>query len=251
MKSILIVVGDVHGDFNQFNEPLKKYKELKSKKQNVKLIYLGDYIDRGNDELLIYKQIMNNINDKNIIFLRGNHEEYNYYNNIYFKQFHDLHLPLYYYNSEYNILFSHNKANIDINDIEYYNNNKNNMTNLILYGGNIKNTKYKNIYGHTHNSYLNNNDINNFEKGIIKNLSIDVDASKFYHKFIISYVGYLMIDNDKYMFSTKIIYNNNSNKIISIIIILLTLLILALFIYFCVKYNNKNIYAINLCDKKF
>lgn len=72
-----IIVGDIHGDLNCFLIPLFEY--LKSPFKS-RLIYLGDYIDRGDYSLAIYnlmKTIINsnNIIFKNCIFLRGNHED--------------------------------------------------------------------------------------------------------------------------------------------------------------------------------
>ena len=73
----VIVVGDVHGDLNQFIYPLIYFM---NDIDNSKIIYLGDYIDRGESNVYIY-EILNALNNipefKNkIIFLRGNHESF-------------------------------------------------------------------------------------------------------------------------------------------------------------------------------
>lgn len=71
-----IIVGDVHGDLNQFVIPLMEYLKRKANGESVKIIYVGDYIDRGTSDAYIVS-IMNAFNDDpNVIFIRGNHEAY-------------------------------------------------------------------------------------------------------------------------------------------------------------------------------
>ena len=81
-----IVVGDTHGCYNELKtliESLEKKGEYNKKRD--KLIFLGDYIDRGTDSRLVIKYIRNlQKNNKNVIALKGNHEDMllDYYNNI-------------------------------------------------------------------------------------------------------------------------------------------------------------------------
>ena len=77
-EPILYVVGDVHGDLNQFLEPYIAFVNDKQHENNKELIYLGDYIDRGEYDAYIYilmKAMMNGPYGDRITFLRGNHEE--------------------------------------------------------------------------------------------------------------------------------------------------------------------------------
>ena len=78
LRGSTIVVGDVHGDLNQLMFPLLQF--LKNTDKYKKLIFLGDYIDRGESNLYVYgviKFIMSLDEYKNrIFFLRGNHECY-------------------------------------------------------------------------------------------------------------------------------------------------------------------------------
>lgn len=77
-EPILYVVGDVHGDLNQFLEPYIAFVHDTQHENNKELIYLGDYIDRGEYDAYIYilmKAMMNGPYGDRITFLRGNHEE--------------------------------------------------------------------------------------------------------------------------------------------------------------------------------
>ena len=82
-NTILYVVGDCHGDLNQFIYPMIDF--FNEEKEDKYLIYLGNYIDQGEFSVYIYCFIraVENIFLKNkklpqsrrIIFLRGNHEQ--------------------------------------------------------------------------------------------------------------------------------------------------------------------------------
>lgn len=67
MSEKYIVIGDIHGCLDQLNEILYLTKSYK----DHKLIFLGDYIDRGPDSECVIKRIK----DLDAIFLLGNHEE--------------------------------------------------------------------------------------------------------------------------------------------------------------------------------
>lgn len=81
-----IVIGDTHGCYNELKE---LFNDLVSKgeynKDTDRLIFLGDYIDRGKDSRLVIKFIrdLQKKND-NVIALMGNHEDMllNYYKGI-------------------------------------------------------------------------------------------------------------------------------------------------------------------------
>ena len=71
----VIVVGDIHGDLNQLLYPLIYF--LKNFDTVKYIIFLGDYIDRGESNAYIYaivKMLLNSPVFKNkVILLRGNH----------------------------------------------------------------------------------------------------------------------------------------------------------------------------------
>ena len=78
-NDVLYVVGDVHGDLNQFLHPLKAFIN-DTTHDNKWLVYIGDYIDRGEYDAYIYCLInaVENTDfgvNAHVIFLRGNHEE--------------------------------------------------------------------------------------------------------------------------------------------------------------------------------
>lgn len=80
-----IVIGDIHGCYHELKRLLRKLKDSgKYNKKTDKLIFLGDYIDRGDNSRLVVKLIRKmQKNNKNVIALMGNHEDMliNYINN--------------------------------------------------------------------------------------------------------------------------------------------------------------------------
>lgn len=128
-----LIVGDVHGDLNQLLYPLRSYLR---DPLNSKLIYLGDYFDRGDMNayiseilhLIIEEKKKHNPTFNNIILLRGNHDSYQngtpdyigslisqsadagkmrvmspYSSDIVYSR----DLPLFYYDDDLKVLFSH------------------------------------------------------------------------------------------------------------------------------------------------
>lgn len=81
-----IVIGDTHGCYNELKELLNNLVESgEYNKDTDKLIFLGDYIDRGKDSRLVVKLVRSLQKDnKNVIALMGNHEDMllNYYKGI-------------------------------------------------------------------------------------------------------------------------------------------------------------------------
>ena len=71
------VIGDLHDDMNSFDQILKSI-DFVNKFDNIKLIFLGDYIDRGKDKLNLMNKIiyLKYLLPNNIYLLRGNHELY-------------------------------------------------------------------------------------------------------------------------------------------------------------------------------
>lgn len=72
-----IVISDIHGCYNELKELLSTLEENKAYNKDVdKLIFLGDYIDRGKDSRLVIKLIRElQENNNNVIALMGNHED--------------------------------------------------------------------------------------------------------------------------------------------------------------------------------
>ncbi len=69
----IYVVGDIHGDIDSFSSIKKFINELKS---NEKVIFLGDYVDRGGHSTEVICGLLElaiSLQEK-IILLRGNHE---------------------------------------------------------------------------------------------------------------------------------------------------------------------------------
>lgn len=72
-----IVIGDVHGCYDELKELISTLEaEAEYKKGIDKLVFLGDYIDRGDDSRLVIEFIRNlQKENDNVIALMGNHED--------------------------------------------------------------------------------------------------------------------------------------------------------------------------------
>ena len=66
----IIAIGDIHGCYDKLINLLDKVKPT----NKDLLIFLGDYTDRGNNNIDCMQFVMQMINYKNVIFLLGNHE---------------------------------------------------------------------------------------------------------------------------------------------------------------------------------
>lgn len=70
------IFGDIHGCY----EPLKKYFEDNPYSQDEMYIFCGDYIDRGVQNKETMEFLLTLYQNKNVLFLEGNHEKWmNYY----------------------------------------------------------------------------------------------------------------------------------------------------------------------------
>ena len=67
----ILVIGDIHGHYTKFKS---LYSKLNVTDDDL-VIFLGDYIDRGPENLLMIRWIMRESQNDNIIALRGNHEQ--------------------------------------------------------------------------------------------------------------------------------------------------------------------------------
>ncbi len=68
-----VFVGDTHGDFDATKTVVKRYLE-----EGRKLVFLGDYVDRGRDSRanINYLLCLKLANPANLFLLQGNHEGY-------------------------------------------------------------------------------------------------------------------------------------------------------------------------------
>lgn len=72
-----IVIGDIHGCYNELKSLLTKLEANQKYQKGVdRLIFLGDYIDRGKDSKKVIQFIKKLQKDyDNVIALKGNHED--------------------------------------------------------------------------------------------------------------------------------------------------------------------------------
>lgn len=78
----LILIGDLHGDFDTFIKILETSKFLDN--ENYRILFLGDYADRGMFQVEVYFTILTlkTLFKNRIIMLRGNHEVFDGYEPI-------------------------------------------------------------------------------------------------------------------------------------------------------------------------
>jgi serine/threonine protein phosphatase 1 len=74
---LTIAIGDIHGMFHALEmllEHIDCFIETKWRNDRFKLIFLGDYIDRGPHSKQVIKKLRS-LESENYICLKGNHEE--------------------------------------------------------------------------------------------------------------------------------------------------------------------------------
>lgn len=71
MLKRLLAIGDVHGCFSMFQDLWQKLQF--NPKEDI-AIFLGDYIDRGPECVQMIEWVLQHVQEKSILFLRGNHE---------------------------------------------------------------------------------------------------------------------------------------------------------------------------------
>ena len=69
--SRVLVIGDVHGEFTKL---MSLYKKI-AVTDNDFVIFLGDYVDRGRENVKVLKFMMKEVKKENVIALCGNHED--------------------------------------------------------------------------------------------------------------------------------------------------------------------------------
>jgi serine/threonine protein phosphatase 1 len=73
---VIYAIGDIHGRFDLLDAlgaRIDRDVETEQSKTSIE-IYLGDYIDRGPDSSSVIDWLLNRQQDRNVMFLRGNHE---------------------------------------------------------------------------------------------------------------------------------------------------------------------------------
>jgi len=68
----ILAIGDIHGEWEKF---ISLYEKIHFNPDEDLLIFLGDYVDRGPKPLHVLDWMYEHRNEKNMIMLRGNHEQ--------------------------------------------------------------------------------------------------------------------------------------------------------------------------------
>ena len=68
----LLVIGDIHGKWERFKSV---YDKVGFNSEKDLIVFLGDYLDRGDTPVPVMEWVMEHYGRKNMVFLRGNHEQ--------------------------------------------------------------------------------------------------------------------------------------------------------------------------------
>ena len=68
----LLVFGDIHGMGYKFKNV---YSKVQFDPETDMIVFLGDYLDRGSQPVPVMEWVLSHYGNKNMIFLRGNHEQ--------------------------------------------------------------------------------------------------------------------------------------------------------------------------------
>ena len=70
------IVGDIHGQFFDLCAMIRKIDQISDDDENNKLLFLGDYVDRGpyGPEVVLYLLTLKIRYPDKVVLLRGNHE---------------------------------------------------------------------------------------------------------------------------------------------------------------------------------
>jgi len=68
----LLVIGDIHGKWERFKSV---YDKVGFNPEKDLIVFLGDYLDRGDAPVPVMEWVMEHYGQKNMVFLRGNHEQ--------------------------------------------------------------------------------------------------------------------------------------------------------------------------------
>ena len=68
----LLVFGDIHGMWDKF---LSAYEKVEFNPTKDMMIFLGDYLDRGEKPVPVMEWVLGHKREPNMVFLRGNHDE--------------------------------------------------------------------------------------------------------------------------------------------------------------------------------
>ena len=228
-EKILIVVGDVHGDYDQLIKPYNFYKCC----TNAKLIYIGDYCSNSPDNEKVYQHIVSTLDDPNIIYIRGNHEAKNYDRNGYYYKYKVLNFKnAFAVDADFNeinelkdakYLFTHAefvcKTPNEFETVSSINNIPVEEVNDFIYRyenisseGKMK-YPFQNIFGHHHAYELSNETMERFMNNEIRRLCIDVDSSFVFNYGTKSNICFLILKKDGFEVYCKTIIHKEKKKL--------------------------------------
>ena len=229
-EKLLIVVGDIHGDYDQLRIPYQLYKQC----TNAKLIYIGDYCSYSPDNEKVYEHIASTIDDPNIIYLRGNHESRNYDRNEYFYKYKVMKLPnAYAVDAELNevdklqdakYLFTHAEFTPnfpgEFESVSTINQIPVEKCDEFIYRyehvspDHRIDLPFQNVFGHCHAYELPDEVVSAFMKGEIRKLCIDIDSSFVFNYGSKSNICFLVMKKDGAEVYRRTIVHSEKKKLL-------------------------------------
>lgn len=75
-KVTYVFIGDLHGNIDDLKKVLRRFSEDRIRSGNLKLVFLGDYVDRGSNQLEVLITLLELKAEypESVILLKGNHE---------------------------------------------------------------------------------------------------------------------------------------------------------------------------------
>ena len=229
-EKILIVVGDVHGDYDQLIIPYNLYKKCK----NAKLIYLGDFCSYSPDNEKVYQHIVSTFDNPNIIYIRGNHESRNYDRNEYFYKYKALNFRnAYAVDEDLNEVDQLKDAKYLFTHAEFVCNTPNEFETVTsinqipveecndfiyryehIYGEEKMKFPFQNVFGHLHAYELSDETMQKFMNNEIRRLCIDIDSSFVFNNGAKSNICFLILKKDGFEVYRKTIVHQPKKQLL-------------------------------------
>eukprot|EP00607_Mallomonas_marina_P004562 CAMPEP_0182426728 /NCGR_PEP_ID=MMETSP1167-20130531/13252_1 /TAXON_ID=2988 /ORGANISM="Mallomonas Sp, Strain CCMP3275" /LENGTH=159 /DNA_ID=CAMNT_0024608387 /DNA_START=222 /DNA_END=698 /DNA_ORIENTATION=- len=70
LKNKVLIIGDIHGCYDELKELLEKYHD-----ENTSLIFVGDLVNKGPKSVEVVQYVRNEVENNGALCVRGNHDD--------------------------------------------------------------------------------------------------------------------------------------------------------------------------------